>query len=261
MVTARFRFYAGLNNFLPKPRRHSEFGCECARAASVKHMIEALGIPHTEVTIVLVNGESCDFDRLLCEGDRVAVFPAFMTFDVGALAFPAMPPGRPRFIADAHLGGLARMLRMAGFDTLYQPDLDDTRIAELSFRERRIVLTRDRDLLKRRIVAHGCYITALKADAQLRELFDRLGLQRHARPFTLCLHCNKPLRGVPRAAVAARVPPAVRATHVAFQTCDECNGVFWNGSHWTRMRAALAAAGLDPGHQAQAVAGPTAGDA
>lgn len=121
------------------------------------------------------------------------------------------------------------MLRMAGFDTLYQPDFEDSTIADLSSREQRIVLTRDRDLLKRRIVAHGCYIVALKGGAQLRELFDRLDLQRHARPFTLCLHCNTPLRAVSPEAEAARLPPAVRTRHVEFQTCNECNGVFLEG--------------------------------
>lgn len=244
MVTARFRFYAGLNDFLPQQRRHREFACVCARAASAKHMVEALGVPHTEVTMLLINGESCSFDRLLCEGDRVAVFPAFMAFDVGPLRrLPARPPGPPRFIADVHLGALARMLRMAGFDTLYDSRLDDPDIAAIAAREQRIVLTRDRDLLKRGNIVHGCYVRALKAALQLREVADRLDLRTHAQPFTLCLRCNAPLHPVPKHAVAARLPPAVRATHADFSTCAVCDGVFWKGSHWQRMCALLAATG------------------
>jgi uncharacterized protein with PIN domain len=242
MVTARLRFYAGLNDFLPPQRRQREFACVCARAASAKHMVEALGVPHTEVTILLINGESCGFDRLLREGDRVAVYPAFMAFDVDAMRrLPARPPGRPRFVADAHLGGLARMLRMAGFDTLYDNRYDDPAIAAIAGRDERIVLTRDRDLLKRASVAHGCYVRALKAAQQFAEIVDRLDLRAQARPFTLCLHCNAPLRAVAKAAVAQRLPPAVRAAHTEFSICALCNGVFWKGSHWQRMREVLAA--------------------
>ena len=236
MVTAHFRFYAGLNDFLAPHRRHREFACACARASTAKHMIEALGVPHTEVTILLVNGESCGFDRLLRDGDRVAVYPAFKTLDVRPLQrLAALPAGPLRFAADVHLGGLARMLRMAGFDTLYDQRADDPDLAALAAREARIVLTRDRDLLKRRNVAHGCYVRALKAADQLREIVERLGLGTEARPFTLCLHCNAPLRVVDKAQVMQRLPPAVQAAHTEFSTCDVCQGVFWKGSHWKRM--------------------------
>lgn len=244
MVTARFRFYAQLNNFLPRQWRQREFARVCARAATVKHMVEALGIPHTEVAIVLVNGESCGFDRLLSDGDSVAVFPPFLALDVSELQMHnTRPAGPARFIADAHLGGLARMLRMAGFDTLYDNQFDDAGIADLAQREARIVLTRDRDLLKRRNVEHGCYVRALNAPAQLTEIVERLGLHKEARPFTLCLHCNVPLYAVAKDLVAARLPPAVRATQSEFCICDSCHGVFWKGSHWKRMCAVLAVAG------------------
>ncbi len=245
MVTAHFRFVGRLNIFLERHRRHSDISCVCARAATVKHMIEALGVPHTEVTSLLVNGKSSEFDRLLREGDRVMVYDATVPLPDGQLPqLQALPPGRPRFIADAHLGGLARMLRMAGFDTLYDNNFGDAQIAALAAAQQRIVLTRDRDLLKRRMVRHGCYVHALKAAAQFTEIVARLALQPHAHPFTLCLHCNTPLRAVAWESVEARLPPAVRAGHTQFQACDGCGGVFWKGSHWQRMCAALAAAGL-----------------
>lgn len=158
MVSATFRFYEELNDFLPAERRRQAFACECARAATVKHMIEALGVPHTEVELVLVNGESVDFARQLADGDRVAVYPRFESLDITPLLRVRARPLRVlRFIADAHLGGLARLLRMSGFDTLYDNDFEDGQIAALAAAEQRIVLTRDRELLKRRIVSHGCY--------------------------------------------------------------------------------------------------------
>jgi hypothetical protein len=242
MVTAHFRFHGALNDFLPRHRQHSEISCVCARAASAKHMIEALGIPHTEVTSLLINGKPCGFDRMLLDGDRLCAY----TSDDVATDRPLgnAPPGRPRFIADAHLGGLARMLRMAGFDTLYENSFEDGQIAALSSAQARIVLTRDRDLLKRRMVEYGAYVRAIKAPLQFVEVVNRYRLQAQARPFTLCLRCNVPLRAVTLAAVEARLPEAVKAQHTAFQICDACGGVFWSGSHWRRMCAALAAAGV-----------------
>lgn len=236
MVVATFRFYEELNDFLPVERRRREFAATCARAATAKHMIEALGVPHTEVELILVNGESVGFDRRLCDGDRVAVYPTFEAFDVSELLrVRERPLRRTRFVADAHLGGLARLLRMAGFDTLYDNGYGDAEIETISARDGRIVLTRDRELLKRRRITHGCYVHGLGSHAQLREVFARLDLAASAKPFTLCLHCNVPLRAVDKADVVDRLPPMVRERYQRFTTCDRCGRVFWQGSHWQRM--------------------------
>ncbi len=240
MVSATFRFYAELNDFVAPGRRGREFDCACARAATTKHMIEALGVPHTEVELVLVNGESVDFDCPLRDGDRVAVYPKFEALDVLPLLRVREQPLRStRFIADAHLGGLARQLRMAGFDTRYENQVGDDEIERISSAEGRIVLTRDRELLKRRGITHGCYVHALRSAQQLREIFDRLDLARSARPFTLCLHCNAPLHAVDKAQVAQILPPLVHAHYDRFSVCDVCRRVFWEGSHWRRMRSML----------------------
>jgi uncharacterized protein with PIN domain/sulfur carrier protein ThiS len=243
MVMATFRFYEELNDFLAPRRRRRGFDCTCARAATTKHMIEALGVPHTEVELVLVNGESVGFERILQEGDRVAVYPKFETFDVSTLLRVRERPLRTmRFVADAHLGGLARLLRMAGFDTLYDNNFLDRHIEAIAMREDRVVLTRDRELLKRRGITHGCYIHALKSARQMREIFDRLDLASSAQPFTRCLHCNEPLRGIDKAQVYEQLPATVRALHDDFSTCDACHRVFWKGSHWKRMCTLLAEA-------------------
>jgi uncharacterized protein with PIN domain/molybdopterin converting factor small subunit len=240
MVCATFRFYAGLNDFLPRERRGKEIETACARMATTKHMIEALGVPHTEVELVLVNGESAGLEQLLEEGDRVAVYPPFTQFDVSDLApAPSLPPGRLGFVADAHLGGLARLLRMAGFDTIYDNGLRDDQIEVLAVEEDRVVLTRDRELLKRRGIGYGCYVRALKAETQLREVFERLGLAERARPFTRCLHDNAPLRSVAKADVLERLPPQVAAFQKEFSTCDLCGRVYWKGTHWQRMSEVL----------------------
>ena len=228
MVTATFRFHGELNDFLPAGRRAQAFDAPCARSATTKHMIEALGVPHTEVGTVQVNGEDAGLERMLAHGDLVEAWP-------GAV-LPAM---RPRFVADAHVGGLARLLRMAGFDTLYDNNFDDAEIAALAAGEERVVLTRDRDLLIRREIRYGRYLRALPAEEQLEEIIGRYQLAAHARPFSLCLHCNAPLHAVTKAAVEHRLPPLVREHYQEFSACDVCGRVFWKGSHWQRMHALL----------------------
>ena len=240
MVTATFRFYEELNDFLAPDRRKREFTVPCAREATTKHMIEALGVPHTEVELILVNGESVDFSRRLEDGDRVAVYPRFEALDVTPLLrLRDQPLRETRFVADAHLGGLARMLRMLGFDTLYDNHFHDDDIVAIAEKEGRIVLTRDRELLKRRPVMHGCYVHALKSEQQLREIVGRLDLVRSARPFTRCLHCNVLLRPVDKASVLDRLPPRVQAHYDRFSICDGCRRVYWEGSHWYNMRRLL----------------------
>ncbi|MDH4872358.1 Mut7-C RNAse domain-containing protein [Pseudomonas sp. BN515] len=241
MVRATFRFYEELNDFLPAGRRRQAFTCACARAATVKHMIEALGVPHTEVELVLLNGESVGFERVILDGDRVAVYPKFETLDISPLLMVRARPLRVlRFVADAHLGGLASLLRMCGFDTLYDNGFEDGQIAEISAHEGRIVLTRDRELLKRRIITHGCYVHALKPSLQLRELFERLDLARSANPFSRCLHCNHPLHEIAPELARPRVPPKVGALYSRFLSCAACDRLYWEGSHWRSMCTLLA---------------------
>ncbi len=238
---ATFRFYEELNDFLAPERRRQEFSVPCAQAATIKHMIEALGVPHTEVELILVNGVSVGFDRRLDDSDRVAVYPKFESLDVTPLLRVREQPLRTtRFIADAHLGGLARLLRMAGFDTLYDNRYRDREIAELAGREGRIVLTRDRELLKLRCITHGCYLHAQMPSEQFTELVERLDLARSARPLSLCLECNAPLQAVDKTTVLERLPPSVRAAHESFSTCAVCGRIYWEGSHWRRMRERVA---------------------
>jgi uncharacterized protein len=240
MVTATFRFYEELNDFLARPLRRRTFSCACARGANAKHMIEALGVPHTEVELILINGESVGFNHPLNDGDRVAVYPKFEALDIQPLLRVRERPLRnPRFIADAHLGGLAPLLRLAGFDTLYDNHYPDADIEALALAENRIVLSRDRELLKRRSITHGCYIRTLRPREQLREVFERLDLAGSAQPFRLCLMCNAPLRRIAREEVGDRAPDGVLERHDLFVTCDVCRRVFWEGTHWKKMRALM----------------------
>jgi uncharacterized protein with PIN domain/sulfur carrier protein ThiS len=229
-MRARFSFDPTLSPFLKSGFRGKAIERDCARAATLKNAIEALGVPHTEVGVVRVNGQPATLQRIVREGDYV---------EVEATKWGSDPD--LRFVADAHLGGLARFLRMLGFDTLHRNAFADEEIRRLADAERRIVLTRDRELLKCREIARGAYVRALKPQAQLAEVAGRYGLVGKARPFTLCLRCNLALQPVERAAVAPRVPPAVYALHERFVRCPGCEVVFWPGSHYERMLDALRA--------------------
>jgi uncharacterized protein len=227
-MKARFLFNPDLDLFLHKERRGSGFDYDCARGATLKNAIEALGVPHTEVGALTVNGEPATLQRIVREGDVVEV----------AFSRSGSDPDL-RFVADAHLGGLARFLRMLGFDTLYQNAFADEEIRRLAEEERRIVLTRDRELLKCREIARGAYVRALKPEAQLAEVASRYGLAASARPFSLCLNCNLPLKPIDKTDIAARVPAEVYRLHEHFVRCPGCDGVFWPGSHYRRMLSAL----------------------
>lgn len=228
----RFRFHAELNDLLPPALRGRTFEHGCAERATARHAIEALGVPHTEVGLILIDGQPAEQGQLLREADSLEVFPA------AALPLAADAPP-PRFLADAHLGGLARRLRLLGFDTELARDAPDRGLADLADGDGRIVLSRDRELLKHRRVARGRYVRARDTDGQLREVAAHFGLRERIRPFTRCLECNAPLRTANRAEVADRLPPRVAAEQSGFTTCDGCGRVYWAGSHWRRLRAVV----------------------
>ena len=233
MSAASFRFHGELEGFISRERRGRPSRNERARAATLKQSIESLGVPHTEIGRVEVNGAAATLARTVREDDFVEVFP---------YAEGSAPFEKPlAFIADAHMGGLARMLRMLGFDTVYDNALRDPQIAACAAAEHRVVLTRDRELLKCREVLRGCFVHALKPEAQLREVARRYGISARMRPFTLCLHCNLPLDAAAAAAVIERVPERIRDRYDVFMHCPGCDRIYWEGSHWERMRSVLAA--------------------
>ena len=239
-ATAEFRFYEELNDFLPRARRKRSFRYRCARRASVKQAIEAIGVPHTEVELILVNGRSVDFSHPVREGDRVSVYPQFESLDITPLLrVRESPLRRIRFIADAHLAALARYLRMLGFDTLLADRLDDGEIAGIAAGERRILLSRDRELLKHRVITHGCYVHATKPRRQLEEIVARLDLLAAMTPFTRCMTCNAELADVDKDSIADRLPPGTLEYYDSFSRCPGCERVYWPGSHHRRMRALI----------------------
>jgi hypothetical protein len=242
MKQAQFRFYAELNDFLARSRRQAEFAYPFSGSPAVKDAVEALGVPHTEVEVILVNGVSVPFDHPLRDGERVSVFPAFETLDLAPWVRLRPPLLRPvRFALDVHLGRLARQLRLFGFDAAYRNDWSDEQLAELAPQERRIVLTRDRGLLMRRAITHGYYVRATQPNVQLLEVLHRFDLSGSLRPLTRCLVCNGVLLEIAADRLApGDLPADVRATPQRIVRCRDCRRLYWDGSHVRRLRAIVA---------------------
>jgi uncharacterized protein len=238
-----FRFYEELNDYLRPEQRKRSITREIAGTPSVKDAIEALGVPHTEIDLILVDGRSVRFDRRLRGGERIAVYPEFERFDITPLhRLRPRPLRNPRFVADVHLGTLARYLRLLGFDTLYGNDLDDDELTRRTVDERRILLTRDVGLLKRKAVVRGHWLRSREPERQVEEIVEALHLKRAFRPFARCMTCNGLLVVVARKDVAAVVPPRVYRRFRSFKRCEDCQRVYWRGTHFTRLQRLVAQA-------------------
>jgi uncharacterized protein with PIN domain len=236
MSQATFRFYAELNDFLPKNRRFTTFAVPFELPASVKHMIESLGVTHTEVDLILANGEPVDFGYIVQDGDRISVYPMFESLDISPASRLRPEPLRsPRFVLDAHLGRLAVYLRMLGFDSLYRNDYADEELAIVSSQENRILLTRDRGLLKRSLVSRGYYVRGLDPRRQAMEVVQRFDLQRAFKPFTRCLRCNGLLEPAQEEEIAGQLLPGTQKYFHEFSRCRSCGHVYWKGAHYQRM--------------------------
>jgi uncharacterized protein with PIN domain len=240
MNQAEFRFYAELNDFLPPERQRRPFTHSFQGRVSVKHLIESLGVPHIEVDLILANGESVDFSYIVGDGDRISIYPVFESLDITSVNHLRPRPLRQTcFILDTHLGQLATYLRLVGFDSLYRNDYEDEELARISSDQGRILLTRDRGLLKRSLVTRGYCVRQTDPEQQLLEVVKRFDLMGSLDPFRLCLGCNGPLQPVSKAEIEDRLQPNTRQYYDDFQICSDCQQIYWKGSHYKRMQRFL----------------------
>ncbi len=231
------RFYEELNDFLPVAKQKCEFEVVFPGTRSVKDLIESQGVPHVEVDLILANGESVGFDYLVQDGDRISVYPMFESIDIAPVTRLRPAPLREmRFVLDVHLRKLARYLRLFGFDVLFDASFDDAVLAEISARQKRVLLTRDRGLLMRRIVERGLIVRNTDPKMQLHEVLMRLDLYSSCKPFSRCLDCNglvQPLEGdIP----LTHIPAGVYAWCREFYRCTGCGKIYWKGSHYEKLK-------------------------
>ncbi|MGB3712904.1 MAG: Mut7-C RNAse domain-containing protein [Candidatus Promineifilaceae bacterium] len=240
MPRATFRFYAGLNDLLPPDQRQDAFTLQFNGRVTIKHLVESLGVPHTEIDLIIVNGNSVDFSYLVQNEDRISVYPIFVSIDIGTIGrLRPQPLRETRFVLDTHLGQLATYLRLIGFDCLYQNNYEDADLAEISSEQRRIMLTRDRGLLKRNLVRHGYCIRENDPRLQLLEVIRRFDLHDAIHPFQRCLKCNGWLESVDKEDIVDRLQYNTSRYFDEFRICVSCDQVYWKGSHFERMQRFL----------------------
>lgn len=230
------RFYEELNDFLPSHRRKRLFEVNVPGTPTVKDVIEGLGVPHTEIDLILANGTSVNFDYHPRNGERIAVYPVFESLDISNVTRLRPEPLRePKFITDAHLGTLTKYLRMLGFDTLFEQFIDDNAIVIKAEAENRIVLTRDRGLLKIRKLSRGYWIRSTDTKDQLIEVIRKFQLEEMFRPFTICMVCNGTLKKVKKNEVMDQLPEKTARYYEQFFQCKNCGRIYWKGSHYEDM--------------------------
>jgi uncharacterized protein len=234
---ASFRFYEELNDFLAPEQRKKTLRYEFNGHPGIKDPIEAFGVPHTEVDLIIVNAESVGFNYRLQSEDRVAVYPVFESFDIAPLVkLREQPLRRTAFVVDVNLGKLARRLRILGFDALYDNRYRDGEIAAISSEQRRIVLTRDRRLLFLKRITHGYWVRSVFPDEQVQEVLRRFDLYRQLRPFQRCINCNGTLQPVAKDDILDQLEPKTKRYYEVFYRCSGCGRIYWEGSHVENMR-------------------------
>ena len=225
---------------MPAQRRKRDFKIGLKGRESVKDMIEALGVPHTEVDLILVDGKSVDFNYILQDKDRVSVYPVFESLNITNVThLRKIPLRRNKFIADINLGNIVKYMRALGLDLFYDSSLSTREIIELSKRENRIILTKDRKLLKFKDVSHGIFIRPGTTIEQIRRIINYLDIKDDIKPFSRCLQCNTLLNVVPKEHILNKIPPMTIEFCDEYVQCRSCDKIYWKGTHYVNMMRVL----------------------
>jgi uncharacterized protein with PIN domain len=235
--TIRLTFHGDLSFFLKSKTPWIER--QLSERTSIKDVIEACGVPHTEVDLILVNGQPVDFAAILTQDVDVDLYPPNETRS------PLFPEDRlqvrdiEKFVADGHLGKLVRDLRLLGIDVAYDRDAKDRQLLNVAPADNRAILTRDRRLLMHASVRHGYYLRSQTPIDQTIEVLTRFGLFSAIAPFTRCLRCNAPLEEVKKNEVIQRLEPLTKIYYEEFRRCVGCGQIYWAGSHFSKLQERL----------------------
>jgi uncharacterized protein with PIN domain len=236
MPKASISFRNDLNDLLHRRNKSGEVNISFKGDQSIKHIIESLGVPHTEIGLIETNQQFVDFNYLVRTGDVIIVHPATPEndslsglFDKGKLTI------EPRFILDNHLGKLATYLRILGFDAVYRNDYQDDELAQTTVELNRILLSRDHQLLMRKSIRYGYLIRSRNPENQVAEIIRRFNLSKQVTPFHRCLRCNTLLEAVEKQSILHLLEPKTKKYYQEFHICPNCKRVYWKGSHYERM--------------------------
>ena len=236
--TVRLDLHGDLDFFVQSGARGQSIERSLGEKTSVKDVIEACGVPHPEVDLILVDGQPVDFDYAIAIDAKIELYPVKISSpDFKYKRLQLTNTGR--FVADGHLGKLARDLRLLGFDVAYDPHVEDRQLLVVMERQNRALLTRDRHLLMHRVVRTGYFPRSQNADEQTVEVIRRFDLFSSIAPFTRCLRCNARLREVSKAEVVERLEPLTKLYYKQFRRCSGCSQIYWPGSHFSKLQNRL----------------------
>ncbi len=234
---ASFRFYEELNDFLPSEKKKMTFLYSFTGKPTIKDAIEAIGIPHPEIDLIIINNRSVGFDYHIMDGDQVSVYPVFESIDISPIVkLREKPLRQTKFILDVQLGKLTKHLRLLGFDSLYRNDYSDPEIVKKAVNDERIILTRDQGLLKIKDVTHGCWVRATDPENQVGEIIKRFDLHSQINPFTRCMLCNGILEEVEKDNILDNLPLKTVKYFNEFYKCLSCTKIYWKGSHYEKLK-------------------------
>jgi uncharacterized protein with PIN domain len=226
-ATATVHVDGDLRFLLPVRHRGGVVAVVPDGTSSIGHVVQSLGVPLTEVGELRVGGVPIPPRRTLAPGDVV---------DVRTVRRPQRLADE-RFLLDVHLGALARRMRLVGLDTAYSTEADDGELVAQAAAEHRVLLTRDRGLLRRRALPAGAYVRGDHADEQLADVVGRFAPA--LRPWTRCPACNGVLTAARIDEVGDRLEPGTRRTYTEFSRCPDCHRVYWRGAHAARLTAVV----------------------
>ncbi len=235
------RFYEELNDFLPANKRKVAFMVSWKGKRSVKDLVESLGVPHVEIDLIIVNGVSVGFDYIVQNDDYISVYPVFEQLNINHITqLRPRPLRHPAFVCDVHLRKLVKYLRLFGFDVLYNQQWDDTDLAQIAAEQKRILLTRDRQLLMRKIVDRGLIVRNILPQKQIVEILNRLDLWDMVTPFSRCIMCNDHVRQLLINDPSfdnekKKIPAGVLQWCTVYYKCLGCGRIYWEGSHYERL--------------------------
>jgi uncharacterized protein len=231
----RLCFHGDLHAFLGSKAGDAVIERQLVEKTSIKDIIESCGVPHPEVDLILVDEQTVGFNHTLANDAKVVVFPV-ESRDTYCTDKRLQTVGISIFVADGHLGGLTRNLRLLGFDVAYRQNADDRQLLEVMARENRALLTRDRRLLMHTIVQHGYCPRSQNADEQTIEVVRRFNLSELIAPFTRCLRCNAPLEAAAKADIIDKLEPLTKIYYEQFRRCPGCEQIYWSGSHFAKLQ-------------------------
>lgn len=235
-IRVTIQFYGDLTAIIPGNRKTSILERTIPEPTSVKDLIEACGVPHTEIDLILIDGRPVDFSFLIKKDGQIRVYPVFYDLDIPEnVRLQKRFISSPRFLVDVNLGKLARYLRMAGFDSAYSNNADDDELILQMQNEKRVLLTRDRKLLMHKVVKTGYWPRSDLPAEQFNEVLTRFDLFDEVNPYSRCINCNGVLKTVSKKDVIDQLEPLTKKHFNRFSQCPECGQIYWAGSHRDRL--------------------------